>query len=440
MSCLTLAPSALCASGIDLAQVPHRVGLLECWSRSRCRRPGRARAPPPSSASSAALACASLSASECSISTVQGAGASGWRSCGEVAFARARARSAFITSKPVSPGPSRSWASASSAIAAASVGSDGQRGQPSRPAAGSSFSVAAVMIAERAFAADEQVAQVVAGVVLAQAAAGRPRRRPSAVTTSRPRHLLARIAVAQHLRAAGVGREVAADRAAAFGGEAEREQQAARGGRRPAPAAARSRPRRRASGWRRRRRASRFMRAVEQQDLRPLASGTEPPTRPVLPPCGDDRSRRARAQARDDRRDLGRDPGPHDGERAAAGSACASRSRTAARSASARRRSRRRPRAQRVEQAHGATAVAGCAAAARGIDAQAGADVHRAGDEEHEGEHDLGAAQQRAGARLARRSHRALGDVEPDEQAESSDTCRGASAAGRRAAAAAATP
>jgi len=46
-----------------------------------------------------------------------------------------------------------------------------------------------------------------------------------------PQAQLARIAVAQHLRAAGVGREVAADRAAALGGETQGEQQVlARGG------------------------------------------------------------------------------------------------------------------------------------------------------------------------------------------------------------------
>ena len=129
-----------------------------------------------------------------------------------------------MTSKPVRPGPSRSWASASSAVAAASVGrlaiavtiAAGPRMQLQRRRGDD---------AERAFAADEEVAQVVAGVVLAQA-------RQAVPDLALGRHHLeaeaelARIAVAQHLRAAGVGGEVAADRAAAFGGEAEREQQA----------------------------------------------------------------------------------------------------------------------------------------------------------------------------------------------------------------------
>ena len=54
--------------------------------------------------------------------------------------------------------------------------------------------------------------------------------RPSASTTSMPEHQLARVAVAQHRGAAGVGRQVAADRAAAFGRERQREREAGGGG------------------------------------------------------------------------------------------------------------------------------------------------------------------------------------------------------------------
>jgi len=79
--------------------------------------------------------------------------------------------------------------------------------------------------AQRAFAADEQVAQVVAGVVLAQARQAVPD------LALRGDHLqaqaqLARVAIAQHLRAAGIGAQVAAQHAAAFGAQAERVQQA----------------------------------------------------------------------------------------------------------------------------------------------------------------------------------------------------------------------
>lgn len=80
--------------------------------------------------------------------------------------------------------------------------------------------------AERAFRADEQIAQVVAGVVLAQSAQAVPdlalRRHDLEAETE-----LARVAVAQHRGAARVRRQVAADRAAAFRREAEREQAAA---------------------------------------------------------------------------------------------------------------------------------------------------------------------------------------------------------------------
>ncbi len=84
--------------------------------------------------------------------------------------------------------------------------------------------------AERALAADEQVAQVVAGVVLAKAVQAAPELALRGHDLQ-PQAQLARVAEAQHLRAAGVGREIAADRARSLGGQAEREQQAGlRGG------------------------------------------------------------------------------------------------------------------------------------------------------------------------------------------------------------------
>ncbi|MDT4853763.1 hypothetical protein FQZ97_880410 [compost metagenome] len=77
--------------------------------------------------------------------------------------------------------------------------------------------------AQRAFAADEEVAQVVAGVVLAQAARAFPDlalRRDHFQAQAQ----VARVAVAHDLRAARVGRQVAADGAAALGRQAQREQ------------------------------------------------------------------------------------------------------------------------------------------------------------------------------------------------------------------------
>ena len=77
--------------------------------------------------------------------------------------------------------------------------------------------------AERAFGADEQVLQVVAGVVLAQAPESVP---DAAVGQDRfeTQHEIARIAVAQHVDAARVGREIAADQTTAFATQAQRKQ------------------------------------------------------------------------------------------------------------------------------------------------------------------------------------------------------------------------
>jgi hypothetical protein len=70
--------------------------------------------------------------------------------------------------------------------------------------------------AQRSLGADEQVLQVVAGVVLAQAAQAIPD------LAARQHHFeaqrqFARVAVAQHLHAAGVGGQIAADLTASLG-------------------------------------------------------------------------------------------------------------------------------------------------------------------------------------------------------------------------------
>ena len=77
--------------------------------------------------------------------------------------------------------------------------------------------------AERALGADEQLLQVVAGVVLAQAAQPVPYA-PVGQHHLQPEHQLARVAVAQHVHAARVGRKVAADLAAALGRQRKRKQ------------------------------------------------------------------------------------------------------------------------------------------------------------------------------------------------------------------------
>jgi hypothetical protein len=84
--------------------------------------------------------------------------------------------------------------------------------------------------AQRAFAAQENLLQVVSGIVLAQPAQAVPY---FAVGEHdfEAEHELTSIAVAQHRRAAGIGRQIAADRTASFGGERQREQHAGRRGR-----------------------------------------------------------------------------------------------------------------------------------------------------------------------------------------------------------------
>ena len=77
--------------------------------------------------------------------------------------------------------------------------------------------------AQRAFRADEPLLQVIAGVVLAQAAQPVPEA-PVGQRDLEAEHQLAHVAVAQHADAAGIGRDVAADLAGALGAQREREQ------------------------------------------------------------------------------------------------------------------------------------------------------------------------------------------------------------------------
>ena len=77
--------------------------------------------------------------------------------------------------------------------------------------------------AERAFSADEDVPQVVAGVVLFQLLQQR-QDAPIGQHHFQPEHQVARDAVSQRAGAAGIGREVAADGAASLGAERQREQ------------------------------------------------------------------------------------------------------------------------------------------------------------------------------------------------------------------------
>ena len=97
-----------------------------------------------SKVSKRALAPASPSASAYSSSTVQGAAGSGWASCGKCRRTSCSEK-VFITSKPVSPAPSRAWARPSRAT---HWSSDVVLARAVRLAAGCgcSLSVAAVMM------------------------------------------------------------------------------------------------------------------------------------------------------------------------------------------------------------------------------------------------------------------------------------------------------
>ena len=77
--------------------------------------------------------------------------------------------------------------------------------------------------AERAFGADQQLLEVVAAIVLLERASAPRTALPSGSTASMPEHQRAHRAEAQHLGAAGIGRDQAADRRRALGAERQRE-------------------------------------------------------------------------------------------------------------------------------------------------------------------------------------------------------------------------
>ena len=77
--------------------------------------------------------------------------------------------------------------------------------------------------AQRALGAYEKLLQVITGIVLAQAAQTVPDA-PVRQHHFEPQHEVARVAIAQHVGAAGVGGEISPDLAAALGAEAQRKQ------------------------------------------------------------------------------------------------------------------------------------------------------------------------------------------------------------------------
>jgi hypothetical protein len=105
----------------------------------------------------------------------------------------------------------------------AAPASDRQPGGRQRPRQGKELQHRGGDDAQRSFGADEQVLQVVAGVVLAQAAQAIPDL-AAGQHHFQAQGQFARVAVAQDLHAAGIGRQIAADLATALGGQRQRKQ------------------------------------------------------------------------------------------------------------------------------------------------------------------------------------------------------------------------
>ena len=127
-----------------------------------------------------------------------------------------------ISSKLVTVPPTRACARLSSFTAAAGEGTPMKAVSTAR-GRGNSLQHRGGDDAERAFGADEDVAQVVAGVVLLQL---RQQVHDAAVGQHHlePEHQIARDAVGDRAGAAGIGGEIAADGAAAFRAERQRKQ------------------------------------------------------------------------------------------------------------------------------------------------------------------------------------------------------------------------
>ena len=157
-----------------------------------------------------------------SMSTYQRWGACIGSSCPGTPASRKSMSERRISSKAETASPRRVRTRPSSATAAAGDSTRDPRGL-ARRRLGEQAQHRGRDDAQRAFGADEELLHVVAGVVLAQA----PQPVPDAPVRQHhleAQHQVAHGAVAQHLHAAGVGRDVAANLAGALGAEAQREQ------------------------------------------------------------------------------------------------------------------------------------------------------------------------------------------------------------------------
>ena len=269
--------------------------------------------------------------------------------------------------------------------------------------------------AERALAADEQVAQVVAGVVLAQAGQAVPdlalrRSRPRARGTARARCRSAAPACRRRWWR-GCRRWCSCPRPPGSAGTAGRRCRGLL-----QRSAARSRPRPSWSGWPRRCRAPRFMRAQAQHHLacRCRRAPSRRPGRCCRPaarcdvPCA--------AQARTTAATSAVEPGRTTASalpRAALAPVDCSQARRGRRR---RARGRRRRRARRcVQQASCSWLLACCR---RGAAARQRTCSAQAANSSQAQQPPRASASQRAGAAVAAGAHHAFGEVEPDQQAD----------------------
>jgi hypothetical protein len=99
------------------------------------------------------------------------------------------------------------------------------QGHRQSPRLGKEFQNSGGDDAQRAFGANEKLLQVVAGVVLQQAAHAVPDL-ACRQNHLQPEHQVARVAVGEHACTAGVGRDVSTDAAGALGSERQREEHA----------------------------------------------------------------------------------------------------------------------------------------------------------------------------------------------------------------------
>ena len=199
----------------------HRRSAWSCDCATAASRAAPASTARPSASSTSARARRRPPAASTCSSTYHGMAGQRVGQVRDGACATAPNAKSLMSSKPVRRSPSDCFAARSSVTALLDVVHAGERGHLRRRRR-EQLQHRRGDDAERALGADEQLLEIVAGVVLAQSAQAVP---DAAVGEHdfEPQRQFARVAEAQHGGAAGVGRQVAADRAASLGAERQRE-------------------------------------------------------------------------------------------------------------------------------------------------------------------------------------------------------------------------